>query len=123
MKISAVTANELATLIKHPVSPFLCVDTRSLMQYNDNHILGSVNICCSKIIRRKLQYNRISIQDVLKNCGCEWMKVKFAVIYDEASSWEAGNNFTCNHVLFILVQKMMEIVPNVALLEGKKIFL
>lgn len=120
MKISAVSVEELAALIKHPVYPLLCVDTRSLMLYNDNHIKDSINICCSKIIRRKLQYNRIAIQDVLTNSGCDWMKIKFVVIYDEASSWESGNNFTCNHVLFILVQKMMEIIPNVALLEGKQ---
>ena len=122
MNIHVLSAEELAALLKQHVHSLLTVDTRSLMQYNDNHIQNAINICCSKIIRRKLQSNKIRMQDVLKSHGFDWRLLKLVVIYDESSYWGSGNNFNCNHVLFILAQKLLEIVPDVVLLEGMFVF-
>ena len=128
MKVRKISCEQLSHQLRQSgvcLPPVFCIiDTRSILQYNDNHIQGAINICCSKIIRRKLQFNRISIRDLLKNTNNNnendfWKMLKQVIVYDEASSWE--NSFHVNHVLYVLVQKLSEFVPNVALLEGKVI--
>lgn len=123
--------NELAShLYSVARDNVLCVDTRSMLQYNDNHVTGAVNICCSKIIRRKLQYNRINIKDLIKNNFEDeshenetiWDSVHHVVLYDEASWWDQGRKFNSGHVTYILVQKFCELVPSVLLLEGTYLF-
>jgi Rhodanese-like domain. len=131
MKVRRISCEELANQLRPSnvcLPPAFCIiDTRSILQYNDNHIQGAISICCSKIIRRKLQYNRISVRDLLKNNNNNnekefWKLLKQVVVYDEASCWDRENSFHVNHVLYILVQKLSDFVPNVALLEGKLIF-
>ena len=129
MGIRTISSQELSNLLRpNTFLDVLCVDTRSMLQYNDNHIQGSINICCSKIIRRKLQHNRISIKDLIRNNNDvtnnkgDWKGVKCAVVYDEASSWHRANSFNPNHVLYILVEKLLECVEDVALLEGNVLF-
>jgi len=36
------------------------IDCRSFLEYNDNHIVGAVNICCSKLIKRRLQQEKVT---------------------------------------------------------------
>ena len=129
MKIKTITCEELADhlyAVTHDDNNFMCIDTRSILQYNDNHVTGAFNICCSKIIRRKLQYNRISIKDLIRNNNdadqheneALWNSLHHVVLYDEASWWDQGRKFNSGHVTYILVAKFCELVPSVLLLEG-----
>lgn len=38
---------------------FLLIDGRSFMEYNNSHVVNSVNISCSKLIKRRLQTNKV----------------------------------------------------------------
>lgn len=134
MKIKTITCDELAVNLYSSVThgnSTMCIDTRSILQYNDNHVTGAYNICCSKIIRRKLQYNRISIKDLISNNNeanqheneALWNSLHHVVLYDEASWWDQGRKFNSNHVTYILVEKFWELVPSVLLLEGENLFI
>ena len=37
----------------------LIVDSRSFLEYNDMHIVGAVNVCCSKLVKRRLQQDKV----------------------------------------------------------------
>ncbi len=48
-------------LFVNPESIFqvLIVDSRSFLEYNDLHIQGAVNVCCSKLVKRRLQQDKV----------------------------------------------------------------
>ena len=124
MKVKTISCDELANQICSLSYHVMCIDTRSMLQYNDNHVRDAINICCSKIIRRKLQYNRISVVDLIKNNNETqeddlWNSLHQVVLYDEASWWGDGHRFNSQHALYILVEKLKQFVPSVALLDGK----
>uniref|UniRef100_A0A7M5WXY9 protein-tyrosine-phosphatase n=2 Tax=Clytia hemisphaerica TaxID=252671 RepID=A0A7M5WXY9_9CNID len=123
MKVKTISCDELANQICSLAYHVMCIDTRSMLQYNDNHVRDAINICCSKIIRRKLQYNRISVVDLIKNNNESqeedlWNRLHQVVLYDEASWWGDGHRFNSQHALYILVEKLKQFVPSVALLDG-----
>jgi hypothetical protein len=38
----------------------LIIDSRSFLEYNSSHVRSSVNIGCSKIVKRRLEQNKVS---------------------------------------------------------------
>lgn len=39
----------------------LIVDSRSFLEYNDLHVIGAVNVCCSKLVKRRLQQDKVPL--------------------------------------------------------------
>ena len=37
----------------------LLIDSRSFLEYNTCHVLNSVNVGCSKIVKRRLEQNKV----------------------------------------------------------------
>ncbi len=60
---------------------FICpqvrlIDCRSFLEYNDNHIVGAVNICCSKLIKRRLQQEKvINHSCLLRSCYTGYLRL------------------------------------------------
>ena len=38
----------------------LIIDSRSFLEYNTLHVAGAVNVCCSKLVKRRLQQDKVS---------------------------------------------------------------
>ena len=38
----------------------LLIDSRSFLEFNTSSIQQSVNVCCSKLVKRRLQQNKVS---------------------------------------------------------------
>ncbi len=55
LSIIVTTRRFLVSLI----AQVLIVDSRSFLEYNDLHIQGAVNVCCSKLVKRRLQQDKV----------------------------------------------------------------
>lgn len=57
---------KLATLLRNGAEGTLVIDSRSFVEYNSWHVLSSVNICCSKLVKRRLQQDKVSITELIQ---------------------------------------------------------
>lgn len=84
-KRSAMDIKRLASLIQRGTGRLLVIDSRTFSEYNVSHVQGAVNVCCSKLVKRRLQQDKVSVTELLQPNG----KVK--VSYSPAAAffgWE-----------------------------------
>ncbi|MBN3281213.1 DUS16 phosphatase, partial [Polyodon spathula] len=63
---NVMDAQRLASLLQRGVERTLVIDSRTFSEYNSSHVLNSVNVCCSKLVKRRLQQDKVSITDLLQ---------------------------------------------------------
>lgn len=49
----------MSFLISFVSSQMLLVDSRSLLEYNNKCILNAINVSCSKLLKRRLQQDKV----------------------------------------------------------------
>lgn len=59
-------AEKLASLLRGGPGGPLVIDSRSFVEYNSWHVLSSVNICCSKLVKRRLQQGKVTIAELIQ---------------------------------------------------------
>lgn len=59
-------AKRLASLLRGGPGGPLVIDSRSFVEYNSWHVLSSVNICCSKLVKRRLQQDKVTIAELIQ---------------------------------------------------------
>lgn len=59
-------AKRLASLLRGGPGGPLVIDSRSFVEYNRGHVLSSVNICCSKLVKRRLQQGKVTISELIQ---------------------------------------------------------
>uniref|UniRef100_A0A8C8LV48 Dual specificity phosphatase 16 n=1 Tax=Oncorhynchus tshawytscha TaxID=74940 RepID=A0A8C8LV48_ONCTS len=47
--------------------PVLLIDSRPFVEYNSSHILEAVNVNCSKLMKRRLQQDKVQINELLQH--------------------------------------------------------
>lgn len=61
---NAITCAQLADCLLNKSSSsvyYVLIDTRSFIEYNSCHIQEALNVCCSKIIKRRLQNDKVRV--------------------------------------------------------------
>ncbi|XP_022079170.1 uncharacterized protein LOC110973046 isoform X2 [Acanthaster planci] len=96
----------------------LLIDSRSFLEYNTSHIVNSVNIGCSKIVKRRLEQNKLSIQELLSTSGQE---EKFGpscdvIVYDQSS--QDVSRLCPESFIVVLLSKLTEAFKTVSMLSG-----
>lgn len=121
MILKHMTYNDLAdTILSQQMNTTLIVDSRSMLEYNDNHIQNAINVCGSKLMKKRLQYNQISVLDLLDSVNCKWSVNDRVVVYDQQTI-----NFTSvteSHFFYVLVEKLLLHFSDVSILSGKLSF-
>lgn len=56
-----IDCDHLASIIKNQIENVLIIDSRSFLEYNTCHVSYAVNVCCSKIVKRRLQQDKVSV--------------------------------------------------------------
>ena len=56
----------------------LLIDCRSFIEFNQSNIVNSINVCCNKIVKRRLQTNKVSLLPLIPylqvdNVGNDWL--------------------------------------------------
>uniref|UniRef100_A0A8C1YSZ8 Dual specificity phosphatase 8a n=1 Tax=Cyprinus carpio TaxID=7962 RepID=A0A8C1YSZ8_CYPCA len=88
-------------------------------EYNASHVHGAVNVCCSKLVKRRLQQDKVSVTELLQPNG----KVKVdlgrrqeVVVYDQSTK-DAGQ-LSKDGFVHILLSKLEGSFHRVSLLTG-----
>ncbi|GIX99507.1 dual specificity protein phosphatase 8 [Caerostris extrusa] len=84
--VSVVSVHQLASVIRNRMEHVLIIDSRSFIEHNTCHIAASVNVCCSKIVKRRLQQDKLSVTELLiHTCHCDVNEDLEVVVYDQAT--------------------------------------
>lgn len=112
-------AKKLASLLRGGPRGPLVIDSRSFVEYNSWHVLSSVNICCSKLVKRRLQQGKVTIAELVQPAArsqVEATEPQDVVVYDQSTrdvSVLAADSF-----LSILLSKLDGCFASVAILTG-----
>lgn len=68
-KRSAMDIKRLASLIQRGAGRLLVIDSRTFSEFNASHVQGAINVCCSKLVKRRLQQDKVSITELLQPNG------------------------------------------------------
>lgn len=87
-KRSVMDIKRLASLIQRGTSRLLVIDSRTFSEYNASHVQGAVNVCCSKLVKRRLQQDKVSVTELLQPNGK--VKVRQAHFWTVDAVWMVG---------------------------------
>ena len=99
----------------------LIIDSRSFLEYNDSHIIGSINIQSSKLIRKRLEQNKLNIMDLLKNSDYAGTPCDKVIIFDQGTNDIAS--LPAESFLCLIAKKLCKEFNAVLCLKGKHLSL
>lgn len=115
--VNIVSVDQLAAVLKHRTEKALIIDSRSFLEFNTCHIVNAVNVCCSKLVKRRLQHDKVSIKDFLMSTCQVAVEDKFDIIvYDQSS--KDFHSISPDSFIFVLLQKLVSVFNSVNILEG-----
>ncbi|XP_069759847.1 dual specificity protein phosphatase 16 isoform X2 [Narcine bancroftii] len=102
-----VTAEKLVGLLENGLEKVLVIDSRSFVEYNASHILNAVNINCSKLMKRRLQQDKVQIIELIQHSAKQ--KIEFdveqeVVVYDQCTQDVSRLSSDC--FLSVLLSKL-----------------
>ncbi|MFT7816661.1 dual specificity protein phosphatase 8-like isoform X1 [Arapaima gigas] len=115
----AMDPQHLAGLLQRGLPCTLVIDSRAFSEYNASHVLGSVNICCSKLVKRRLQQDKVPVNELLNPFGkikLDLNKKQEVVVYDQSS--RDRSLLPKDSFLNILLAKLEATFYQVSLLTG-----
>ncbi|KAH7939872.1 hypothetical protein HPB52_018613 [Rhipicephalus sanguineus] len=120
-RISVVGAAQLAGRLRTDPAQVLVIDSRPFLEFNTCHIRDAVNVCCSKIIKRRLERDKasgrraVSVCELLPSDGRQ-QRIEQVVVYDQGS-WSVPSGD--DSFIAVLLAKLARAFPGrVALLAG-----
>ncbi|OCT58198.1 dual specificity protein phosphatase 16 [Xenopus laevis] len=115
-----LTAEKLVTWMEGGTEKLLLIDSRPFVEFNTAHILEAVNINCSKLMKRRLQQDKVQIVELIQHLAkhtveldCQTQQV---VVYDQSSVDVSALPAEC--FLSVLLGKLDKLFHNVQLLSG-----
>lgn len=112
-------AKKLASLLRGGPGGPLVIDSRSFVEYNRGHVLSSVNICCSKLVKRRLQQGKVTIAELIQpavRSQVEAEEPQDVVVYDQST--RDASVLAADSFLSILLSKLDGCFDSVAVLTG-----
>uniref|UniRef100_A0AAZ3QKD0 Dual specificity phosphatase 16 n=1 Tax=Oncorhynchus tshawytscha TaxID=74940 RepID=A0AAZ3QKD0_ONCTS len=65
--VRPIWAEGLVALLEGGLDSVLLIDSRPFVEYNSSHILEAVNVNCSKLMKRRLQQDKVQINELLQH--------------------------------------------------------
>lgn len=112
-------AKKLASLLRGGPGGPLVIDSRSFVEYNSWHVLSSVNICCSKLVKRRLQQGKVTIAELIQPAARSQVQAtepQHVVVYDQST--RDASVLAADSFLSILLSKLDGCFDSVAILTG-----
>ncbi|XP_033844838.1 dual specificity protein phosphatase 16 [Periophthalmus magnuspinnatus] len=117
--VRPIGAEALVALLEGGLDGVMLIDSRPFVDYNASHILEAVNVNCSKLMKRRLQQDKVQITELLQHSAKKKLELRGnqeVVVYDQSSSDLAAlspDSFLC-----VLLLKLEKTFPSVHLLSG-----
>ncbi|XP_005109665.1 mucin-19 [Aplysia californica] len=109
--------NELAQMLTIGLGKTMVIDSRSFLEYNTSNIQQSVNVCCSKLVKRRLQQDKVHILDLLhQTCNIGADVSWDVIVYDQCT--EDPSQLTADNFVQVLLRKLSTTFNSVAFLKG-----
>ncbi|XP_077452525.1 dual specificity protein phosphatase 8 isoform X2 [Stigmatopora argus] len=118
-KRGGMDIKRLAGLIQRGSARLLVIDSRTFSEFNAWHVQGALNVCCSKLVKRRLQQDKMAVTELLQpNCKIkvELGKKQEVVLYDQSSKDVA--QLAKDGFVHILMSKLEGTFHKVSLLTG-----
>ncbi|KAG8433959.1 hypothetical protein GDO86_012352 [Hymenochirus boettgeri] len=106
----AMQAQKLAGILREDSEGVLVIDCRSFTEYNNLHVVGSVNLCGSKLARKRLLKELLVLPQHPK---VDPSYEKQVVVYDQGS-----HEISAGHFVSLVLGKLEKKYSSVSLLEG-----
>ncbi|XP_076467255.1 uncharacterized protein LOC143298310 [Babylonia areolata] len=108
---------ELSTILATPCHKVLLIDSRSFLEFNTSTIQQSVNVSCSKLVKRRLQQDKVHIQELLsQTCHVDVDPSWDVIVYDQCT--EDPGVFTADNFVHVLLSKLATSFNSVNFLSG-----
>lgn len=65
--VKSIEPEGLVALLEGALDRVLLIDSRPFVDYNTSHILEAVNVNCSKLMKRRLQQDKVQISELLQH--------------------------------------------------------
>ncbi|XP_030627483.1 dual specificity protein phosphatase 16 [Chanos chanos] len=117
--VQSIGAEGLVALLEGGLDRVLLIDSRPFVDYNASHILEAVNVNCSKLMKRRLQQDKVQIAELLQHSAkkkLEFQGGQEVVVYDQSSS--DPTTLSSEAFLSVLLVKLEKSFPSVHLLSG-----
>ncbi|KAM3858901.1 dual specificity protein phosphatase 16 [Diretmus argenteus] len=117
--VQPIGAEGLVALLEGGLDRVLLIDSRPFVDYNTSHILEAVNVNCSKLMKRRLQQDKVQIPELLQHSAKKKLELQGGqevVVYDQSSSDPAA--LSSEAFLSVLLAKLERSFPSVHLLSG-----
>ncbi|XP_053719485.1 dual specificity protein phosphatase 16 [Synchiropus splendidus] len=117
--VRPIGAEALVALLEGGLDRVVLIDSRPFVDYNASHILEAVNVNCSKLMKRRLQQDKVQITELLQHSAKNKLELQDdqeVVVYDQSSSDLAALGSDC--FLSVLLVKLERSFPSVHLLSG-----
>lgn len=116
--VRSIGPEGLVALLEGGLDRVLLIDSRPFVEYNTCHILEAVNVNCSKLMKRRLQQDKIQITELLQHSAKRKLELQGqeVVVYDQSSP--DATSLSSEAFLSILLAKLEKNFPSVHLLSG-----
>ncbi|KAG8513734.1 Dual specificity protein phosphatase 16, partial [Galemys pyrenaicus] len=117
--VSHMVTERLVALLESGTEKVLLIDSRPFVEYNTAHILEAININCSKLMRRRLQQDKVLVTELIQHSAKHQVDVDCSqkvVVYDQSSQDVASLSSDC--FLTVLLGKLEKSFSSVHLLAG-----
>ncbi|XP_059181938.1 dual specificity protein phosphatase 16 [Centropristis striata] len=117
--VQPIGAEALVSLLEGGLDRVVLIDSRPFVDYNSSHILEAVNVNCSKLMKRRLQQDKVQIAELLQHSAKKKLELQGdqdVVVYDQSSS--DPSSLSSESFLSVLLGKLERSFPSVHLLSG-----
>ncbi|KAJ7411664.1 Dual specificity protein phosphatase 16 [Pitangus sulphuratus] len=115
-----IAAEKLVALLESGTGKLLLIDSRPFVEYNTSHVLDAININCSKLMKRRLQQDKVLITELIQHSAKHKIGIdskQEVVVYDQSSKDVTSLSSDC--FLTVLLGKLEKNFSSVYLLSGK----
>lgn len=120
LRCQLLAVDKLVTWMEGGKEKVLLIDSRPFVDYNSAHILDAININCSKLMKRRLQQDKVQITELIQHSAKQKVElecqVQQVVVYDQSSVEVSALPGDC--FLSVLLGKLEKLFRHVHLLSG-----
>ncbi|KAM4675135.1 dual specificity protein phosphatase 16 isoform 1-T3 [Discoglossus pictus] len=115
-----LTADQLVTWMEGGTEKVLLIDSRPFVEYNTAHVLDAININCSKLMKRRLQQDKVQIGELIQHSAKQKVELDYqtqqVIVYDQSTA--DTSSLPSESFLSVLLGKLGKLFCNVHLLSG-----